>query len=90
MRAHEFHVGLEHPGDGLAMGRYVERYVYDAVGNFIEMQHVGSDPSHPGWTRAYAYEEPSQLDPSVVSNRLSWTRSAATGRAFTPTTRTAA
>ena len=47
-----FHVGLEHPGDGQAMGRYVERYVYDAVGNFAEMQHVGSDPSHPGWTRA--------------------------------------
>ena len=26
---------LLHPGDGNAMGRYLERYVYDAVGNFL-------------------------------------------------------
>ena len=45
--------GAGSPGDGNAMGRYLERYVYDAVGNFLEMQHVGSDPAHPGWTRAY-------------------------------------
>ena len=25
------------PGDGNAMGTYIERYVYDAVGNFLEM-----------------------------------------------------
>jgi hypothetical protein len=41
-----------HPGDGNAMGTYIERYVYDAVGNFLQMQHRGSDPAHPGWTRA--------------------------------------
>ena len=33
------------------MGTYIERYVYDAVGNFLQMQHRGSDPAHPGWTR---------------------------------------
>ena len=69
-----FHSGLEHPGDGNAMGRYIERYVYDAAGNFLEMRHVGSDPSHPGWMRRYAYEEPSLLEPDKVSNRLSWTQ----------------
>jgi YD repeat-containing protein len=68
-----FHVGQEHPGDGLAVGRYIERYAYDAVGNFLEMQHVGSDPAHPGWTRTYGYQEPSQLGGDTVSNRLSWT-----------------
>jgi RHS repeat-associated protein len=55
--------------DGNAMGRYLQRYVYDAVGNFQEMIHRGSDPVHPGWTRAYAYNEPSLLEPGKQSNR---------------------
>ena len=72
----------DHPGrrrfaagaaDGNAMGGYVERYVYDAVGNFLEMKHRGSDPAHPGWTRTYAYKEPGQLDSTVMSNRLTST-----------------
>lgn len=67
-------VGLLHPADGNAMGRYLERYVYDAVGNFLEMQHRGSDPAHPGWTRAYAYNETSQLEVAKQSNRLSSTQ----------------
>jgi len=66
-------VGLLHPGDGNAMGRYLERYVYDAVGNFLEMQHRSSDPAHPGWTRTYAYDETSQLEPGRQSNRLTRT-----------------
>ena len=53
------------------MARYRERYVYDAVGNFQEMIHRGSDPAHPGWTRAYAYDEASQLERGKRSNRLS-------------------
>ena len=45
-------VGLPHPARTAArMGTYLERYVYDAVGNFLQMQHRGSDPAHPGWTR---------------------------------------
>src|SRR6185436_11322959 len=44
-----FHTRLDHPGNGNAMGTYLERYVYDAVGNPLEMQHRGSDPSHAGW-----------------------------------------
>ncbi|MBC8120910.1 MAG: VCBS repeat-containing protein [Gemmatimonadaceae bacterium] len=69
-----FHTGLDQPGDGNAMGRYLERYIYDAVGNFLEMQHVGSDPAHPGWTRGYAYLEPSLIEPGKTSNQLSSTQ----------------
>lgn len=68
-----FHTRLEHRADGNAMGTYVERYVYDAVGNILAMQHRGSDPAHSGWTRAYTYNEASQLETGRVSNRLSST-----------------
>lgn len=57
-----FHTGLDHPGNGNAMGTYIERYVYDAVGNFLQMQHRGNDPAHPGWTRAYDYLEASLIE----------------------------
>jgi RHS repeat-associated protein len=69
-----FHTGLLQPGAGKAMGLYQESYVYDAVGNFLAMQHRGTDPSHPGWTRAYAYQERSLIDLNQVSNRLSITQ----------------
>lgn len=65
---------LDHPGDGDAMGTYTERYVYDAVGNFLKMQHHGSDPMHPGWTRAYTYAENSLTEPGKQSNRLTSTQ----------------
>lgn len=67
------------PNDGQAMGTYVERYVYDAVGNFLQMQHRGGDPAQPGWVRAYDYLEPSLTQdgngggPLMVSNRLTRT-----------------
>ncbi len=64
-------VGLLQPGDGDAMGRYLERYVYDAVGNFLQTIHQG-DP-RGGWTRTYRYAEPSQLERDQVSNRLTST-----------------
>jgi RHS repeat-associated protein len=72
-------IGLPQPGDGNAMGRYLERYVYDAVGNFLQMQHRGSEPAHSGWTRAYDYLEPSLIEdgsgakPFKNSNRLTRT-----------------
>jgi RHS repeat-associated protein len=66
-------VGILHPGDGNAMGTYIERYFYDAVGNFLHMQHRSSDPAYPGWTRGYIYNEPSQLEPARQSNRLTST-----------------
>lgn len=73
--------------DGQALGTYIERYVYDAVGNFQEMQHRGSDPVHPGWTRNYAYNETSLIEdgasgvPLKTSNRLSSTTVGSTNTA---------
>ena len=66
-----FHTRLDHPGDGIAMGTYIERYVHDTAGNILSMQHRGGDPTHPGWVRDYFYNEPSLLEPSRTSNRLS-------------------
>lgn len=66
-------VGLLQPGDSHAMGRYVERYVYDEVGNFLEMAHRGSNPAQPGWSRRYSYTEASAVAPGTESNRLSQT-----------------
>ena len=67
------------PNDGNAMGTYIERYVYDAAGNILQMQHRGSDPPHAGWTRAYDYAEASLIEDgsagsvSRTSNRLTRT-----------------
>jgi RHS repeat-associated protein len=66
-------VGSLQPGDGAAMGTYLERYIYDSVGNFLEMEHRRTDATNPGWTRAYAYNEASLLEPGEQSNRLSGT-----------------
>jgi RHS repeat-associated protein len=74
-----FHTRLDHRGNGDAMGTYIERSVYDAVGNFLQMQHHGADPAHPGWTRAYDYLEASLIEDGSggtllkTSNRLSRT-----------------
>jgi RHS repeat-associated protein len=62
------------PNDGNAMGNYIERYIYDAVGNFLQMQHRGSDPENSGWTRRYSYGEASLTEPSKQNNRLSSTQ----------------
>jgi RHS repeat-associated protein len=37
------------------------------------MIHRGTDPANPGWTRTYSYAEPSLLEPSQVSDRLTST-----------------
>lgn len=60
--------------DGFAMGTYVEQYIYDGVGNFLSMQHIGSDATIPGWTREYVYAEDSLLlEQGKKSNRLTST-----------------
>jgi RHS repeat-associated protein len=66
----EFRVNLPHPGDGQAMRNYTEQYVYDAVGNFERLIHQAANGS---WTRAYAYNEASLIEPVQRSNRLSST-----------------
>jgi len=63
-------VGLAHPHDGQAMRRYSERYEYDAVGNFLRLIHQAANGN---WTRSYAYEEASLIEPEKQSNRLSRT-----------------
>jgi RHS repeat-associated protein len=63
-------VGLAHPGDGKAMGRYTETYNYDEVGNIAKVVHTA--PSG-GWTRRYAYDEPSLIEQAKTNNRLSAT-----------------
>ena len=63
-------VSLAHPGDGKAMGRYTETYQYDEVGNIARVVHAAGSG---GWTRGYAYDEPSRIQQSRTNNRLSAT-----------------
>ena len=74
-------VALPHPGDGNALGTYVERYVYDGAGNLLRMRHRGGDPAHPGWSRAYDYREPSRLEEGTYGNRLGATSAGSQGAA---------
>ena len=67
-------MGIVQPGDGNAMGSYLQQYTYDEVGNLLQMLHSGTDPVNPGWTRTYSYKEPSQLEAGKVSNRLTSTQ----------------
>lgn len=62
--------GMASPSDGNAMGRYTETYSYDAVGNLLSMVHGAASGS---WTRRYAYNEPSAVEPEKAGNRLSAT-----------------
>ncbi len=50
-----FATGLDHLGDGNALGLYVERYAYDGTGNILNMRHRGSNPATPGWRRCFQY-----------------------------------
>jgi RHS repeat-associated protein len=67
------------PNDGSAMGRYCEQYVYDAVGNIMEMIHRVACQGGVSWRRTYTYSETSQLEPGnplepgKQSNRLTST-----------------
>jgi RHS repeat-associated protein len=65
-------VGL-HLNDPNFLGTYHEEYMYDSVGNIEKIDHEGMDPSDPGWTRAYSYEEESLTEVAKKSNRLSST-----------------
>ena len=51
-----FHI-RRNPNDPNVMGRYVEEYSYDEVGNILFVHHRGADPQHPGWKRCYQYAE---------------------------------
>jgi RHS repeat-associated protein len=66
-------ISLPQPGDGTAMARYTEHYVYDEVGNLLRMAHRSADQTYGGWTRDYRYHQPSLLEPARHSNRLTGT-----------------
>jgi RHS repeat-associated protein len=55
-----------------ALRNYTERYDYDPVGNFKTMAHLAANGAG-NWTRTYAYNEASLLEPAKKSNRLSRT-----------------
>jgi RHS repeat-associated protein len=65
-----FRANLLQPGDGNAMGTYVEQYNYDPVGNLLVMIHQVASGS---WRRSYAYAEASRIDAAQFGNRLSAT-----------------
>lgn len=59
------------PNDLQALRNYTEEYEYDAVGNFEKLVHKAG--TNGNWTREYAYDEPSLIETSKQSNRLSST-----------------
>ena len=66
------YVGAAALGDLEALRSFSESYDYDAVGNLTRVRHR-SGGAAGSWTREYTYDEPSLLEPSRVSNRLSYT-----------------
>jgi RHS repeat-associated protein len=69
-----FRVRQPHPNSGDLMARYCEKYVYDAVGNFLSISHHRSCAVAPGWSRRYTYNETSLIEGIKQSNRLSSTQ----------------
>ena len=63
----EHRVGRAHPQDIQAMRGYTERYTYDLPGNLEELRHEAGGTT---WTRTFAHEEASLLEPAHASNRL--------------------
>ena len=67
-------IGLLHPGDGNAMGRYIERYVYDAVGNIRADAAIAAPIRRtPAGRAPTSTTKPSLLEPGERSNRLTST-----------------
>ncbi len=75
-----FRVRIPAPTDVIAMRPYTEQYGYDEVGNFLQYIHQAAGGN---WTRSYAYNEPSLLEPGKVSNRVSNTQLAGVVDAYT-------
>ncbi|KFZ01485.1 hypothetical protein V500_00751 [Pseudogymnoascus sp. VKM F-4518 (FW-2643)] len=61
----------EHINDGKAMASYTEWYTYDLTGNTLKVRHQSADDTHGSWTKAFKYNEPSQIEPERMSNQLS-------------------
>lgn len=65
-------VGAAQLGDPQALRNYKEQYEYDPVGNFKTMSHLAGNGAG-NWSRNYAYDDPSLIEPAKGSNRLSQT-----------------
>jgi RHS repeat-associated protein len=63
-------VGASALNDLQQLRNYTEHYAYDPAGNFQTMAHVAGTGT---WTRTYAYNQSSLLNPAQKSNRLSQT-----------------
>lgn len=51
-----YRTNLPHPGEGSAMRRYQQSYVYDEVGNILRMIHRGGNGSfEERWRREFSY-----------------------------------
>ncbi|KAH7110695.1 SpvB domain-containing protein, partial [Dactylonectria macrodidyma] len=70
------------PGDGNAMGRYLESYTHDETGNILNIQHSGSSSQNPGWTQRFTYQERSLLENGKTSNRLSSTNTGNSSQSY--------
>ncbi|WP_165759388.1 SpvB/TcaC N-terminal domain-containing protein [Mycobacterium decipiens] len=66
-RDHPFAGPNADPNDLQALRNYMERYEYDAVGNFERVIHHAKNGD---WTRHYEYGEPSLIEPFRQNNRL--------------------
>ena len=69
LRDYPFVGSNANPNDLQALRNYTEKYEYDAVGNFEKLVHLAG--ANGNWTRSYAYNETSLIEPNKVSNRLS-------------------
>jgi RHS repeat-associated protein len=61
---------IAHPNDLQAVRRCTQSYEYAAAGNFELMRHVAEGGN---WTRRYAYQAASLIEPAKQSNRLTMT-----------------
>ena len=71
---------LAHPNDGTKMRSYTEDYTYDKVENILSLKH--SSGSSTAWTRGYAYNEPSSIDATQHSNKLTSTSIGSTSLSY--------
>jgi RHS repeat-associated protein len=62
--------GQRDPSDLQALRNYIERYEYDAAGNFQTVRHIADGGN---WTRSYEYNADSPLELGRKSNRLTGT-----------------
>jgi RHS repeat-associated protein len=71
--AFDAYSSLDAASDAKAMARYTETYTYDLANNLISVKHHISDDKYSNWTRTYDYSAASQIEPTLVGNKLTST-----------------